>query len=200
MNRAVFIDRDGVLLQLKDDDKTHGFAYKDEHLCLIPKTIDALRTIKAGGYMRIVATNQPVIARGIVSLKKVEKFHKLVNAHLDNLIDKFYVCPHHPEMHNDVPPHAVKYRIKCKCRKPAPGLLLKAAKELNINLKKSWMIGDMISDIAAGQSVGCKTIMIKSACNSRIIISATSTINNVKPHFFTNNIHEAANLILKKEA
>ena len=196
MKKAVFLDRDGVIIQLLRDNEVYGLIYKKEDLILLPGTKEALQGLKKKGYLLIVFTNQPAVARGLISYEGVEENHSIINKKLDGLIDAFYFCPHHPEMHLDVPAHAIKYRISCDCRKPSPGMLIKAAKDFSIDFKKSWVIGDSITDIAAGDSVKCKTILIKSPSNDRINISAKEFNRNVKPHKFANSLLDATKFII----
>ena len=117
MKKGIFLDRDGVLIE----EKGHS-VYREEDLIILPKVIDALRELKRNNYTLIVVTNQPVVARGLATEEEMEELHRILNERLGNLIDRFYYCPHHPEMHPDVPEHAKKYRIKCQCRKPLPGI------------------------------------------------------------------------------
>src|SRR3990167_3607054 len=189
--KAVFIDRDGVIISLNPKDETHGFILKKDEVSILPGAKEALRKIKKKGYLLIVATNQPAVARGLIEEKEIEELHEFINEQLNGIIDAFYFCPHHPQMHSDVPPHAKKYRIACDCRKPSPGMILKAAKDFDIDLEKSWVIGDMASDVAMGKVAGCKTIMVKSAANKRIIISSQKFNPKTKPDFYATNLLDA---------
>lgn len=195
MNKAVFLDRDGVIIGLKKDDDAYGFILNESDVFLLPNTFEALKKFKEKGYLLIVITNQPSVARGIISEEKINEINNFINGQLNNIIDAFYFCPHHPEMHPDVPEHAKKYRIKCECRKPLPGMILQAAKKFDIDLSKSWMLGDMISDVATGKNAGCKTILIKSAANERIIKSAHPFDTNIKPDYYAENLLDAVKFI-----
>ena len=142
---AVFLDRDGVI------NKDNGLVYQPSQLVLIDGIEDALRYIHQKGYLAVVVTNQSVIARNLCTFDELDA----INAYMETLlgkrnayIDALYFCPHHP--HSGYPEERKEYKIVCNCRKPAPGLLLKAAKELHINLSESMMIGDMASDVQAG--------------------------------------------------
>lgn len=190
MRKAVFLDRDGVLIK-----ETGTIIYRKEDMILIHGVIEALRELKRKNYLLIVVTNQPAIARGLASEKEIEDMNMSLNQSMNNLIDGFYYCPHHPEMHADVPIHAIKYRIKCVCRKPLPGLILNAAKEQDIDLRASYMIGDMITDIIAGKSAGCKTIMVESVNNTKVIKSHVQIDTNVKPDFYAKNLADAVKYI-----
>ncbi len=192
MKKAVFLDRDGVINEINEN---IDFYYKKEDIIINPKINEALKILKKKDYLLIVITNQPVIARGIATLDEVSELHNFMNSKLNRLIDKFYICPHHPEMHPDVPEHAKKYRIACNCRKPSPGMILQAAKEFNIDLKKSWMIGDMVTDIACGNAAGCRTILIKSPHSKRVLKSATSFDPNIKPDFYASDLSDAVKFL-----
>ena len=195
MNKAIFLDRDGVIVRLIRNNEAYGLIYKKKDLVLLPGVKKALKELKKKGYYLIVVTNQPAVARGLISYEGVKKNNSIVNKKLGGLIDAFYFCPHHPEMHDDVPKHAIKYRIICDCRKPSPGMLIQAAKDFNLNLKKSWMIGDSITDIVVGDAAGCKTILIDSPSNDRINISGKPFNKNVKPDKFIKNLSEAVKYV-----
>ena len=146
---AVFLDRDGVLVKEVD------LLCKPEQLELLEGAADAIRYINESGYLAVVVTNQPVIARNLCSIEELEFIHKKMETLLGfehSYLDAIYYCPHHPD--KGFPEERKEYKIKCTCRKPNPGMLLQAAQDLNINLKKSYMIGDRDSDIIAGQNAG----------------------------------------------
>ena len=146
---AVFLDRDGVLVKEVD------LLCKPEQLELLEGAADAIRYINENGYLAVVVTNQPVIARNLCSIEELEFIHKKMETLLGfehSYLDAIYYCPHHPD--KGFPEERKEYKIKCTCRKPNPGMLLQAAQDLNINLKKSYMIGDRDSDIIAGQNAG----------------------------------------------
>lgn len=187
--KAIFLDRDGVII-----DATKDFIFKKEDVYFLDGVSEALQNLKEKGFLLIIVTNQPAIARGLTTEDEVKGVHKFINEKLGNAIDKFYFCPHHPEMHPDVPEHAKKYRIKCNCRKPMPGMILQAAEDFHINLKESWMIGDMISDIITGKNSGCKTIMLESPKNEQII-KGMKFNENEKPLFFAKNLLTAIEFI-----
>lgn len=150
--RAVFLDRDGVIIQ-----EPPHYVYRPDQLHFIPGSIDAIRLLNENNFLVVIVTNQAGVAHGYYSENDVLEFHKLMKIKLEKegaKIDGIYYCPHHPESKIE------KYRLYCNCRKPKPGMLKKAEKDLNIDLKRSFMIGDTISDIHAGKSVGCKTILV----------------------------------------
>ncbi len=187
MERIIFLDRDGVIIE----EKRYSI-YKYEDMNILPKVLESLEILKSQGYLLVVITNQPTIARGLTTEEEVIENNNKLNERLSNLIDAFYFCPHHPEIHPDVPEHAKKYRIKCDCRKPSPGLILQAAKDFNADLNHCWMIGDMITDIIAGKAAGCRTIMINSKNNKKIIKSHLEIDINTKPDYYNENLYDAA--------
>lgn len=151
MNKAFFLDRDGVLIEeehyLSDPAKAR----------LCPGAADAIRMMRAHGYKVIVVSNQAGIAKGYFTMKEL----KAVEARIDELLaaeglalDGVYYCPHHPQ--GVVP----EYRLACSCRKPEPGMLLSAAKDHEIDLAASVMIGDRVSDLKAGLNAGCKAVAL----------------------------------------
>ena len=155
--RAFFLDRDGTI------NRYVGFLRETEQLELLPKVTDAIRRINNSGYLAIVATNQPVIARGEVSVPKLKEIHNKMETLLGAegaYLDGLYYCPHHP--HKGFAGEIPELKIECECRKPKPGLLLKAAEDFNIDLSCSWMIGDGENDILAGKAAGCRTALIGS--------------------------------------
>lgn len=151
--RAVFLDRDGVLIH--DIDLLTRCAQVELYACA-PQAIHRLRE---AGFAIVVVSNQTVIARGLASEQDVELVHawiqQLLRTSGGGEIDRFYFCPHHP---NATLP---QYRVACDCRKPRPGMLLQAAQEMNLDLGASYMVGDRISDIVAGQRAGCRTILVQ---------------------------------------
>ena len=135
-------------------------------MALIPKSGDAIRLLNEDGFMVVVVSNQAGIAYGYYQEADTVSFNKALGGKLTKAgarIDAMYYCPHHPEANIE------GYRLDCDCRKPKPGLLLKAEKELNINMKRSFMVGDKLSDIEAGKRAGCKTILVKTGYGSETI-------------------------------
>lgn len=153
--KTIFLDRDGTI------NKYVGFLRKIEDFELIPGVSEAIREINSSGYLAIVITNQPVIARGEVTTEELKKIHNKMETLLGKegaYLDGIYYCPHHPDkgFDGEIP----ELKFDCDCRKPKPGLLLKAADEFNIDLSDSWMIGDDRRDIEAGHNASCKTALI----------------------------------------
>ena len=155
--RAVFLDRDGTL------NRYVGFLRRLEDFELLPGAAEAVRLLNRAGYLAIVATNQPVVARGEVSLDELREIHNKMETLLGQegaYLDGIYVCPHHPD--RGFPGERTEYKIVCDCRKPKPGLLLQAAEDFHIDLAQSWMIGDSESDLEAGKAAGCRVAAIGS--------------------------------------
>ena len=159
--KAIFLDRDGTI------NKYVGFLRTADEFELLPRVSDAIKRINRSEYLAIVVSNQPVIARGEVTIDQLNIIHNKMETCLGNdgaYIDAIYYCPHHPD--RGFKGEIKELKINCDCRKPKPGMLLKAAREFNIDLNSSWMIGDDERDVEAGKNAGCKTIMLgNDACD-----------------------------------
>jgi D,D-heptose 1,7-bisphosphate phosphatase len=154
--RAVFLDRDGTINRLC------GFITRPEDFELLEGVVEAIRKINMAGYLAIVITNQPVIARGEASLEDLELIHNKMEAELGQagaFVDDIFFCPHHPD--RGYPGERPEYKIDCDCRKPKPGLILRAAKKYNIDLSKSYMAGDDEKDVQAAKAAGCKPVYLR---------------------------------------
>ena len=153
--KAIFLDRDGTI------NKYVGFLRKIEDFELIDGVTDAVKKINNSGYLAIVVTNQPVIARGEVTVEELKEIHNKMETLLGNegaYIDGLYYCPHHP--HKGYEGEIAELKIECECRKPKPGMIIKASKEYNIDLGESWVIGDGENDVCAGKAAKCRTAII----------------------------------------
>lgn len=153
--KAIFLDRDGTI------NRYVGFLRDIDEFELLPGVADAIKAINASGYLAIVVTNQPVIARGEVTYEQLQEIHNKMETLLGQqgaYLDAIYFCPHHP--HKGYEGEVPELKYECECRKPKPGMLLKAADDFNIDLNQSWMIGDGENDIKAGEAAGCKTALI----------------------------------------
>ena len=153
--KAIFLDRDGTI------NKYVGFLRNIDDFELLDGVSDAIKTINSLGYLAIVITNQPVIARGEVTYDKLNEIHNKMETLLGAegaYLDGIYYCPHHP--HKGYEGEIPELKIECECRKPKPGMILKAADDFNIDLSQSWFVGDGENDIAAGKAAGCKTALI----------------------------------------
>lgn len=152
---AIFLDRDGVIV--KEIDLLHSA----DKLELIEGASEAIKFINEKGYLAIIITNQPVIARNLCTFEDLLYIHTKLETLLGEkraYLNAIYFCPHHPDA--GYPEERKEYKIKCNCRKPSPGMLLNAAKDWNIDLSNSIMIGDRESDVLAGKNAGVKTSIL----------------------------------------
>ena len=154
--KAIFLDRDGTI------NVFDGFIVKPEQIRLVNDAAQAIREINSSEYLVICVTNQPVIARGDVTFEELDAIH----AKLDSLLgeqgaylDDLFFCPHHPD--KGFVDERAEFKIECDCRKPKPGLLIRAAQKYNIDLSKSYMIGDTERDVEAGRAAGCTSLLVK---------------------------------------
>ena len=189
LKKAVFLDRDGVIIV------DTNLITRADQIKVIKGIPEAMTRLKLAGFLLIIISNQPVVARGLISEDEV----KVLNNKIENIIlksgepqfDGFYFCPHHPNANLE------NYRILCDCRKPSPGLLLKATSEKGIDIKKSFMVGDRITDIIAGKKAGCTTIQVLSGMHSSEPIQTSDAIDlSIKPDLICADLSEAASWIL----
>jgi len=159
MPKAVFLDRDGVLVEILRDAELGVLytAFHPDQLRLTRGATEALWRIGHLGYLRIVVTNQPGPAKGHFPEAQIGRMHERLRELLDGQIDAIYHCPHHPEGGPGGDPALVR---RCDCRKPKPGMLLQAAREHGVDLAASVMIGDSPDDVRAGRAAGVRTILI----------------------------------------
>lgn len=153
--RAIFLDRDGTI------NKYVGFLRNIDEFELLASVAEAIKKINESGFLAIVATNQPVIARGEVTVPELQEIHNKMETLLGAegaYLDSIYYCPHHP--HRGYPGEIEALKIECECRKPKPGMLFTAGEDFNIDLSQSWMIGDGENDVKAGKAAGCRTALI----------------------------------------
>jgi len=153
--KAVFLDRDGTI-NIYDD-----FIRKPEEFRLFDRAAEAIKTINSLGYLVIIITNQPVIARGEVDFDTLDRIHMKMETDLGHngaYIDDLFYCPHHPD--KGFEGERPEYKIVCDCRKPKPGLIFQAAKKYNIELSQSYMVGDHDRDIQSGINAGCKPVFL----------------------------------------
>ena len=149
--RAVFLDRDGTINIEKE------YLHKVEDFEFIPRAPEAIKLLKDAGFLVVVVSNQSGVARGYFDEHAVDQLHRHLQAQLaeyDTSIDAFYFCPHHPDE------GAGDFNIDCECRKGNPGMLLQAAREHGIDLRRSFMVGDKLADVEAGWRAGCRPILV----------------------------------------
>lgn len=160
--RAIFLDRDGTLIKFKD------LLTKAEDVELEKNVCEAIKLINKSQYLCFVITNQPVIARNLCTEDDVKKVHRKIETVLGEqggFLDGFKFCPHHPD--KGFPGENVKYKINCNCRKPKIGMIEKFAREYNIDLEQSWIIGDTTVDIQTGKNAGLHTILLLTGLSGR---------------------------------
>ncbi|MGV9199902.1 MAG: D-glycero-beta-D-manno-heptose 1,7-bisphosphate 7-phosphatase [Promethearchaeia archaeon] len=173
-NRAIFLDRDGVL------NKEVNYLSDPAEFEFLEGSIEALKMLKTKGYLLIVITNQSGIARGYFTVKTLNKIHEKMERILKThgiQLDDIYYCPHHPE-----------FTGPCECRKPKPGMLLEARKKHDLNLKKSYLVGDTLSDIEAGNMAYCTTALVLTGHGS----GEKAKIGEIKPDCIYDNLLEFA--------
>lgn len=188
---AVFLDRDGVLIA--DVDLLLD-ASKIDVLDGVPEALSALA---AAGYALVVVTNQTVVARGLATEEELRALHAALAARLRGLgapeLDGVYVCLHHPSA------TLAAYRTDCDCRKPRPGLLMRAGRDLDLALASSMVVGDRASDIVAGALAGCTTVLVRSGKHEAPPIETTLALDApVEPDHVCADLGEAAQWILDR--
>ncbi len=186
--KAIFLDRDGTINEYV------GFLRKEEDFKLIPGVSEAIKKINNSGYLAIVVTNQPVIARGEVTEEELEEIHKKMETLLGldgAYIDDIYYCPHHPDkgFEGEIP----ELKIECDCRKPKTGMLEKAAREHNIDLSSSIMIGDSTLDIKMAENAGMQSILLKTGQKGE------DGKYDVSPTLIAEDLNDAINKIICKK-
>ena len=148
---AVFLDRDGTLIE------DVGYLTRLAEVKLLPGAPEALRRLRSAGFLLIVVTNQSAVARGLLTEHRLQRIHQSIQEALREHgaeVDDFFYCPHLPDA--DVQ----RYNRNCTCRKPEPGMLLEAARKWNIDLRRSYTVGDSERDMEAGKRAGCRTILL----------------------------------------
>lgn len=186
--KAIFLDRDGTINEYV------GFLRKEEDFRLIPGVSEAIKKINNSGYLAIVVTNQPVIARGEVTEEGLEEIHKKMETLLGldgAYIDDIYYCPHHPDkgFEGEIP----ELKIECDCRKPKTGMLEKAAREHNIDLSSSIMIGDSTLDIKMAENAGMQSVLLKTGQKGE------DGKYDVSPTLIAEDLNDAINKIICKK-
>jgi histidinol-phosphate phosphatase family protein len=182
MRRAIFLDKDGTLIE--------DVPYNCDltRIKLLPGAVEGLRAFHAAGYRLIVISNQAGVAHGFFT----EQFLAMVEIRLRALLseagvplDGFFYCPHHPDG------KISEYAVRCTCRKPEPGLIMRAASQFGIDLGQSWMIGDILHDVEAGRRAGCRTVLIDNGNETEWQISAARW-----PDHLAKDLADASDIIL----
>jgi D-glycero-D-manno-heptose 1,7-bisphosphate phosphatase len=185
MRPAVFLDRDGTLIE------ESGYLDRLERLVFFPFSVDAVRVLNRAGFAVVVVTNQAGIARGIVPESFVAKAHDHITERLKAggaRIDGFYFCPHYPAGVIE------EYRKVCDCRKPQPGLLRRAAVDLDLDVSRSFVVGDRWHDLAAGQAIGARGVLVRTGVGSK---DEAAPDPAVSPAAIVDNLMDAAAWILQ---
>jgi len=186
--KCIFLDRDGVL------NKVNGFINSPDQLDLEDDAVDAVSVINNCGYLAVVITNQPVVARGMCTLETLHDINKKLQTLLGRehvYVDDIFMCLHHPD--KGYPEEDPTYKIECDCRKPKPGMILNAAAKYNIDLSKSWFIGDRTTDVLCGINAGVKTVLLKTG------EAGADKTYDVVPDLITDNLLDAVNMIVNGE-
>ena len=179
---AIFLDRDGTI------NEEVGYLDSLEKLKIYPNSPQAIRLINESGMKAVVITNQSGVARGYFNENFVRTVHLRINEILQRkgaYIDRFYYCPHHPTEGRET------YLRSCNCRKPNPGMLIKASEELNVDLSSSYMVGDMVKDIELANRVGSRGILVKTGYGEYVMSS------DIKPAYIARDILDAVTWIMK---
>lgn len=185
---AVFLDRDGTIIE------DVGFLRDVSQIDLLPWSADAIHRLHDGGFVVVVITNQSGVGRGYFDEAHVQATHAALDTMLNAAgarIEGYYYCPHYPSSID------ARYGIACDCRKPAPGLLRRAAADLGIDLTQSWMVGDWWRDVQAGIAAGTRTILVRSGRSEN---HRPAPGDAPRPDAILNNLMEAADWILRSSS
>jgi D-glycero-D-manno-heptose 1,7-bisphosphate phosphatase len=198
INTAIFLDRDGTI------NEEVGHLDKLEKLKIYDNAAEAIRMINQSGMKAVVITNQSGVARGYFTEELVKTTHRIIQDLLKRqgaFIDAFYYCPHHPTEGLE------EYVQACSCRKPEPGMLITASRDLNIDLQRSYMVGDILKDIQAGKNAGTKSVLVKSGHGIKALhedlqqssqeIPIGENLGNSYPDYIAEDILEAVTWILQ---
>lgn len=186
MDKAIFLDKDGTI----NEDK--GYIDHPSKVDLLPNSAKAVSLLNEAGMKVLIVSNQSGVARGYLGEDMLQAIDKTIQKKLlanHAYYDGIYYCPHHPEAGN------YPYKKDCECRKPNPGMLLKAADEYGLDLKDCYMIGDKDTDLEAGRRAGCKTILVLTGYGEE----TKKNLNGYRPDFIAQDLLEAVNWILTLE-
>jgi D-glycero-D-manno-heptose 1,7-bisphosphate phosphatase len=186
---AVFLDRDGTIIEER------GYLERLEHLQIFPWTGDALRLLKRAGFATVVITNQSAIARGLIDEPFLNHLHQSIDAQLGSSgggVDRYYFCPHFPQARIE------RYRQVCGCRKPAPGMIEQACREMDLDPARSVMVGDRWLDVACGRAAGTRAVLVRSGHGASE--ADTDPPEGVRADAILNNLMEAVAWILRSSS
>ena len=186
-HRCVFLDRDGTI-----NEEVNYLSHPDQ-LRLIAGAAEAIKLLNQNGYKVVVVTNQAGVARGYFTEQAVREVHEVLEKMLEAhgaAVDAIYYCPHHPAAGIGV------YRQDCNCRKPKPGMLEKAAREVDLDLGVSFVVGDKISDLEAGHAVGCRNILVHTGYGQESKNEFSGSV--WQPEYVADDLLEAARWILQQ--
>lgn len=164
---AIFLDRDGVIIE-----DSH-FVSSTQQVRLVPGSAGAVAALNRAGWPVVVVTNQSGVGRGFFTVETVAEVHTFITEQLAEAgakVDAFYYCPHHPEA------EVIEYRLACECRKPKAGMLRTAAADLDLDLVRSWMVGDRASDLEAGAAAGCRTVLVRTGYGVNVTVPETQLV------------------------
>ena len=183
---AVFLDRDGTLIEER------GYLDRLENLEVFPWTADAVRLLNRAGFVTVVITNQAAIGRGIIDEAFLTEVHRELDARLAPArLDAYYFCPHHVESRLE------HYRVECDCRKPKPGMIAQACRELDLDPARSFMVGDRWLDVACGRAAGARSILVRTGHGAH---EEERTPAAVPADAILNNLMEAVGWILRNSS
>ena len=180
--RGVFLDKDGTLIE------DVPYNVDPARIRLMPGAAEGLRLLGGAGYRLVVVSNQSGVARGLFpegALAAVERRLRELLAEAGVALAGFYYCPHYP--HGTVP----AYAVACDCRKPGPGMIVRAAREHGIALARSWLVGDILDDVEAGRRAGCRTILVDNGHETEWVLTPGR-----EPHYKVADLREAARIIV----
>jgi D-glycero-D-manno-heptose 1,7-bisphosphate phosphatase len=188
MKPAVFLDRDGTILD------ELGYVTPSSTIVIYPWAGDAIRLLKRAGYAVVMITNQGGIGLGLYDHDFVKATHDSLTRHFAEggaEIDAWYYCPHHPEAVVE------EYRVVCNCRKPAPGMLHDAARDLNLDLARSWVVGDQWRDVQLAHVAGCRSVLVRTGHGAKQ--EAEWPADDAPPTVTSDNLIAAVSVILERD-
>jgi D-glycero-D-manno-heptose 1,7-bisphosphate phosphatase len=186
---AVFLDRDGTLIEER------GYLERLEHIHIFPWTGDALRLLNRAGFATVVITNQGAIARGLIDEAFLEKTHETLDQKLASSggrIERYYHCPHHPQGKIE------RYSQVCSCRKPAPGMIRQACREMDLDAARSIMVGDRWLDVECGRAAGTQAVLVRSGHGAAEALMPPP--GGVRADAIVDNLMEAVGWILRRSS